>query len=1081
MKNALFTILLFLSAFVSYGQLETAFVASCEFSGFTQLTDSTFRGNVISFYDQNGVGALPTGIQVGFWLFDNVGNLYRVKVINSATASQANVDVVELQDDDEFPVGKGAVFDPDGLNGLILPPPANNIGVTQVSLSRISIHNILTLAQSGLYDGGTVSEIAVVPDTSALTPAQGDIFVNSSKDTLGVYNGTYWVMFFGGGIDDGDKGDITVSGGGTTWNIDASAVGDTEIADGTVGSAEIGTGAVGADELASTAVTPGSYTSPNLTIDSDGRVTSATSVTLYYQRMREDAIDMTQQPNFSFRNSLSTIDVDLRNDAGLSETYAVMTVKADGVGQVQMQDNSIGAPELISSGVTPGSYTNMNATVDSDGRITSASNGSAGATNLTFSGSSSPVTLNSSTGTDVILTAGTNVTFSQAGNNLTINSTGGGSGSGHIIQDNGVTENQRDTLDLQDNSEVDIIVTDDAGGGKTEVEISLVGNGVSLTKIEEIAAERFVGNPTGAPGNAVQFGAGYGLDWNGSVVLVDTALMATQSALQDTAAAIRADISGGGVTDHGLLSGLNDDDHPNNAYLPGRPGGQIYTAGTSSGDDFTIRSTTNATKGDVIIQDQGGDIYIGSNSATASTRFQNGTANRLGIYGSGSQSSASWNHQIAALNSGESSFQSLAIAASIVNLRATTGVHIFTPSAAPSTPTSLLTITSDSGGSSTIQEWRNGTTAIGSFSTVTGTSNLFNITSTGIGSPSGIRIQQHSNNAAGASMGFRKSRGTEAAPLAVTSGTSVGAFSFQGYSGTQYLEDNALFGGAITGTVSASSVPTSLFFISGSASASYNPDLLIHHSGRVGIGNGFGSIITSITSPFAKLHVIGEGNTSSTWICQFHNSTGTNNALMVRDDGKIAIGTATPDADAILTVASAPQTVLGTNVFESDASMTGKDGWIMQYNETAGELQVTDYTKQYCTLNEPAAPNDTFNLSTSFKILDNVDADFAGDFAVSGGVVTYSGRTNYFLVSLSATVSLNGGDKDIFLSVFKNNTTETECNGLTYTETADKKYTVSGTTVVQLADTNTLRLKAKVDSGTPLMTIHQLGVSITEI
>lgn len=89
--------------------------------------------------------------------------------------------------------------------------------------------------------------------------------------------------------------------------------------------------------------------------------------------------------------------------------------------------------------------------------------------------------------------------------------------------------------------------------------------------------------------------------------------------------ALHALLSGGAsaapawtALDHGAhIGGLTDDDHTQYALLAGRSGGQILTGGTASGDDLTLRSTSNATKGDIFMADAGGNVIIGG-GATAS-------------------------------------------------------------------------------------------------------------------------------------------------------------------------------------------------------------------------------------------------------------------------------------------------------------------------------------------------------------------------------------------------------------------------------------------------------------------------------
>jgi hypothetical protein len=100
---------------------------------------------------------------------------------------------------------------------------------------------------------------------------------------------------------------------------------------------------------------------------------------------------------------------------------------------------------------------------------------------------------------------------------------------------------------------------------------------------------------------------GAGLQIVAGELSADTAQLATQYDLT--------------ILDHGALTGLTDDDHTQYALLAGRATGQVLTGGTASGDDLTLRSTTDATKGDIIIADQGGNVTVGGGATATELRF----------------------------------------------------------------------------------------------------------------------------------------------------------------------------------------------------------------------------------------------------------------------------------------------------------------------------------------------------------------------------------------------------------------------------------------------------------------------------
>jgi hypothetical protein len=80
----------------------------------------------------------------------------------------------------------------------------------------------------------------------------------------------------------------------------------------------------------------------------------------------------------------------------------------------------------------------------------------------------------------------------------------------------------------------------------------------------------------------VGVGSGYTIFWNGSKWV---------ASVPDT------------EVDHGSISGLGDDDHTQYLLLLGRSGGQSIIGGTASGNNLTLESTSNASKGKILTKD----------------------------------------------------------------------------------------------------------------------------------------------------------------------------------------------------------------------------------------------------------------------------------------------------------------------------------------------------------------------------------------------------------------------------------------------------------------------------------------------
>lgn len=163
-----------------------------------------------------------------------------------------------------------------------------------------------------------------------------------------------------------------------------------------------------------------------------------------------------------------------------------------------------------------------------------------------------------------------------------------------------------------------VVINDASGVLSSEAQLSNLRGGTGLNTSAAANGTLLIGNGTGFSLSTLTAGAGISIgNGSGTISIASTITQYTDEMAQDAVGTILTDSSsidftyndaGNTITavvlpagvDHNSLANLTTGDaHTQYALLVGRSGGQTLTGGTASGNNLILRSTSNATKGQV--------------------------------------------------------------------------------------------------------------------------------------------------------------------------------------------------------------------------------------------------------------------------------------------------------------------------------------------------------------------------------------------------------------------------------------------------------------------------------------------------